>query len=498
MRRGLSILGEAHKLRSVANDATNYNLLMKDNSRQKITRRKFVQGASLSAAGFMIVPRHVLGGAEYVAPSDQVTVGIVGAGGKGRKNTEALLGLNDVRVVAVADPSYYWNLQPFYYKSEAGRGLVSHMVEDHYRQQRPDATATVAEYLDFREMMEKESSLDAIMCSTPDHTHAYVSLLAMRAGKHVYCEKPLTHNIWEAREVQRVARETGLATQMGNAGHSADGMRQTVEYLRAGAIGKVQEVHAWVPATRWNPGLAGLPEGTSPKPPGFDWDMWIGPREPVPYHEAYTPVKWRDFWRFGCGALGDFGCHDMDAATWAFHLKAPTSVELHPAGYSDENIIPYGEIGYYEFDEQGEQSQLKLTWYSGGVQPERPEQLPAGTDLPSRGTLFVGDKGIIVNDGGERVPQMYPKSTSFKAPEPSIPRSNGHFRDWVDAIKGGPAASANFEYGARLTEITLLGVLSLRLGGKKLEWDYENMKVKGMPEADEFIREPVREGWELT
>ncbi len=461
------------------------------------SRRKFVRGATLSAAGFFIVPRHVLGGKGFTAPSDQITVGIVGAGGKGKQNTAELLKFDDVRVVAVADPSYYWNLQEFYYRTEAGRGLVKKMVEDH--NDRKGTKGEVGEYLDFRTMLEKESELDAIMCATPDHTHAYVSLLAMRAGKHVFCEKPLTHNIWEARQVQQVAHETGLATQMGNVGHSADGMRQTVEYLRAGAIGTVREVHAWVPATRWNPGLHGLPTGTSPKPAGFDWDQWLGPREPVPYHEAYTPVKWRDFWRFGCGAMGDFGCHDMDAATWAFHLKAPTSVELHPAGYSDAETIPYGEIGYYHFDQLNDQQPLKLTWYSGGVQPERPEQLPSGVDMPRRGTLFVGDEGIILNDGGERVPQLFPegRAAEFTPPKPTIARSNGHFRDWVDAIKGGPAASANFDYGARLTELTLLGVLSLRLGGKKLDWDYENMKVRGMPEADVFIREPVRAGWEL-
>ncbi len=466
-------------------------------TQNSLSRRKFVSNVALSAASFLIVPRHVLGGPGFTAPSDQVTVGIVGAGGKGKQNTAELLKFDDVRVVAVADPSYYWNLQEFYYRTEAGRGLVKKMVEDHYEEK--GRKGEVGEYLDFRRMLEEEPALDAIMCATPDHTHAYVSLLAMRAGKHVFCEKPLTHNIWEARQVQQVARETGLATQMGNVGHSADGMRQTVEYLRAGAIGTVREVHAWVPATRWNPGLEGLPSGTSPKPAGFDWDQWLGPREPVPYHEAYTPVKWRDFWRFGCGAMGDFGCHDMDAATWAFHLKAPTSVELHPAGYSDAEIIPYGEIGYYHFNERDEQKPLKLTWYSGGVQPPRPEQLPASVAMPRRGTLFVGDEGIILNDGGERVPQLFPeaRAAAFTPPKPTIVRSNGHFRDWVDAIKGGPAASANFDYGARLTELTLLGVLSLRLGGKKLDWDYENMKVRGMPEADTFIREPVREGWEL-
>ncbi|MGB3781080.1 MAG: Gfo/Idh/MocA family oxidoreductase [Tunicatimonas sp.] len=466
-------------------------------TQNSLSRRKFVSNVALSAASFIIVPRHVLGGPGFTAPSDQVAVGIVGAGGKGKQNTAELLKFDDVRVVAVADPSYYWNLQEFYYRTEAGRGLVKKMVEGHYEEK--GRKGEVGEYLDFRRMLEEEPALDAIMCATPDHTHAYVSVLAMQAGKHVFCEKPLTHNIWEARQVQKMARETGLATQMGNVGHSADGMRQTVEYLRAGAIGTVREVHAWVPATRWNPGLEGLPSGTSPKPAGLDWDQWLGPREPVPYHEAYTPVKWRDFWRFGCGAMGDFGCHDLDAATWAFHLKAPTSVELHPAGYSDAEIIPYGEIGYYHFNERDEQKPLKLTWYSGGVQPPRPEQLPASVAMPRRGTLFVGDEGIILNDGGERVPQLFPeaRAAEFTPPKPTIVRSNGHFRDWVDAIKGGPAASANFDYGARLTELTLLGVLSLRLGGKKLDWDYENMKVRGMPEADTFIREPVREGWEL-
>lgn len=462
------------------------------------SRRDFMKSASCAAASFFIVPRHVLGGRGFVPPSDTVMLGMVGVGGKGRQNTGEFLKLDDVRVTAVADPSNYWNLADFYYRSEAGRGPVIEMIEEHYNAK--DPSFRVAEYLDFREMLEKESGIDGIVCSTPDHTHAYISLLAMRAGKHVYCEKPLTHNIWEARQVQKVAKETGLATQMGNSGHSADGIRQTVEYLRAGAIGPVQEVHAWVPATRWVPGLKGLPTGTSTLPVGFDWDLWLGTRQPVPFHEDYVPVTWRDFWMFGCGALGDFGCHDMDASTWAFDLAAPESVEILPAGYSDSNIDPYGEIGYYHFPARGEQPPLKLTWYSGGLRPAQPEMLPKGETLPRRGTMFVGDKGIILNDGGERVPMIFPESQreAFTPPKPSIPRSNGHFRDWIDAIKGGPASSANFEYGARLTEITLLGVLSLRMGGQKIEWDAEQMKAKGLPDADQYIREPVREGWEMA
>src|SRR5690606_16777509 len=213
------------------------------------SRKEFVKGMAVAAAGFMIVPRHVLGGKGFLAPSDKITVGIVGAGGKGRQNAEALLKLKDVQITAIADPVTYWDLKDFYYKSKAGRGPVKEMIESHYGQS--GGSFSISEYIDFREMLEKESSLDAIMCSTPDNTHAYVSIKALRAGKHVYCEKPLTHNIWEARKVREVALETGLATQMGNALHSGDGIRQTVEYLRDGAIGKVKEAHTWVPASRW-------------------------------------------------------------------------------------------------------------------------------------------------------------------------------------------------------------------------------------------------------
>ena len=464
----------------------------------KFLRRDFIKASTLSAAGLMIVPRHVLGGPGFVPPSDKVNIGMVGVGGKGRQNAANLLKLEDVNISSIADPANYWNLAAFYYKSEAGRGPVKEMIEDHF--QANDSNFRVKEYLDFREMLEKEKALDAIVCSTPDHTHAYISLMAMRAGKHVYCEKPLTHNIWEARMLKKVAKETGLATQMGNQGHSEDGMRETVEYLRDGAIGKVGEVHTWVPATRWIPSLKGVPADTTLMPAGFkDWDLWLGPAAMRPYHKDYTPVTWRDFWDFGCGALGDFGCHDMDAATWAFNLSSPSSVEILPAGYSDQHIAPYGEIGYYNFEKKGKQEPIKLTWYSGGLRPQFPDVMPSEVKLPRRGTLFIGEKGVILNQG-ERKPEIYPESLrqSYKPPKPTLARSKGHYRDWVDAIKGGPEASSNFSYGADLTELTLLGVLSLRLGGQKINWDSANMKAIGMPEADAIIREPVRKGWEMA
>ncbi len=471
---------------------------MKKSKPTPTSRRNFIKETSWAAAGFMIVPRHVLGGRGFVPPSDKVNIGMIGVGGRGRENTAELLQLDDVQVVAIADPAEYWNLANFYYQSEAGRGPVKKMIEDHNTSR--NTNLKVAEYQDFRDMLEQESALDAILCSTPDHSHAYICLMAMQAGKHAYCEKPLTHNIWEARRLQAVAKETGLATQMGNGGHSTEGIRQTVEYLRAGAIGTVREAHAWVPATRWTPSLKGLPKGATPLPKGLDWQLWLGPREPRPFHETMAPVTWRDFWEFGCGALGDFGCHDMDAATWAFELAAPESVEIFPAGYSDADITPYGEIGYYQFPGRGQQSSLQLTWYSGGLRPPLHPMLPQDYAYSARGAMFVGEKGIILNEGSDRVPKIYPDSlrASFTPPQPNLSRSNGHYRDWVDAIKGGAAASSNFDYGARLTEITLLGVLSLRLGGRKIYWDAQNMKATGIPEADAFIREPVRKGWEMT
>lgn len=460
-----------------------------------LSRRKFLTTTAATAAGITILPRHVLGGAGFVAPSDRVNVGVAGVGGRGRENVGELLKLNDVQITALADPAEYWDLSAFYYGSKAGRGPVKEMVETAYT----DRKAKVATYADFREMLEKEKGLDAILCATPDHTHAYVSLTAMRAGKHVYCEKPLTHNIWEARMVQKVARETGLATQMGNQLHSRSGLRQTVELLRAGVIGEVREIHAWVPATRWIASLKGVPQGASPIPKGLDWDLWLGPRKKRPFHEHYVPVTWRDFWDFGCGAMGDFGCHDLDAAVWAFDLADPETVELLPAGYSDKDITPYGEIGYYHFPERDGRAAIDLTWYSGGLRPAHPELLPREVTLSRRGALYVGDKGIMVYEGGGRPPRLFPESLNegAKIDKPTLAPTRGHHRDWIDAIKGGPAASSNFEYAARLTEITLLGVLSLRLGGKKIYWDAENMKAEGMSEADVFIREPVRPGWEM-
>jgi hypothetical protein len=293
---------------------------------------------------------------------------------------------------------------------------------------------------------------------------------------------------------------TGVATQMGNSGHSSEGIRQTVELLQAGAIGDVSQSHSWCHAFRWNPGLTGLPLGSTTKPVGMDWDLWLGPREPIPYHSALTPVSWCDFWRFGCGAIGDFACHDMDATVWAYDLALPETVQVYPVGQSNEEIAPYGEIGYFDFKAQGKQKAMKINWYTGAARPPHHETMPENFKLGNRGLLFEGTKGVIQCDGAGGSPRIFPQEfrNSVTKPEKTIRRTDGHHRDWINAIKGGPAASASFEYSARLTEIALLGVLSVRMGGAETRWDAENMKAIGLPEADQYIKESYRKGWEVV
>ena len=461
------------------------------------SRRSFLKEGAAAAASLTIVPRHVLGGPGQVPPSDKVNIALVGAGGQGRTNVRSLFKHADAQVIAIADPAEYFDLERFYFKGMAGRKPVRDEIERHYGQVTPNFRCT--EYVDFRQMLEKETSIDAVLCATPDHAHASVVVPAMRAGKHVYCEKPLTHNIREARLVARVAKETGVATQMGNQGHSTDGMRETVELLQAGTIGAVREVHAWVPAGRWNPALSGRPSGTELVPAGLNWDLWLGPREPRPFSTAYFPVSWRDFWDFGGTNIEDFGCHELDSSCWAFDLAAPASVEFSPAGAMNDDIGPHGCLGEYRFEPRGQQPALTVKWYDGGLRPAVSEALLEGQPLIPRGVLFVGDRGALLTGGAGGSPRVLPESKYKGAakPRPTLPRSKGHHRDWLDACKGGPPASSNFEYGARLTELALLGVLALRLG-RRIDWDAERMEARGNSDAEPIIHGSYRAGWEIT
>jgi predicted dehydrogenase len=462
----------------------------------RVHRRGFLRVAGLTAAGFVVVPRHVLGGARFVAPSAKVNVAIVGCGGQGRTNARALFAESDAQIIAVCDPHELSDLSPFYYKGQGGRKAVKAEVEAHYSEKTPNFRVT--EYEDVRRLLEAESALDAVLCATPDHLHAFVSVLAMRAGKHVYCEKPLTHSIWEARRMSAVAKETGVATQMGNQGHSSETIRQTVEWIRDGAIGPVREVHAWSGASKWFE-HKGRPAEEVPVPAGLNWDLWLGPREARPYHPSYVPVRWRSYWDFGTASLGDMACHNLDPAVWALELVAPASVE-GCAPFIDAETASTCGIYTWRFAARGGLPAVEVKWYDGGLRPPRPDSLPEDEPLGEggNGCMFLGEQGILVCAGWGGRPRLLPDSLdeAYRRPEKTIPRSKGHHRDWIAACKGGSPASSHFEYGARLTEIVLLGNVALR-AGKRIRWDHEAMKAANAPEAEPFLKGRYRPGWEI-
>ena len=468
-------------------------------TKTRATRRQFL-GATAGVAACAVVPRYVLGGPKFVPPSEKVNVAIVGAGGQGRSNTRSLFYEKDAQVIAVCDVADKTDLSPFYYQGFGGREAVKAEVEKHYRETKPSFRC--AEYVDFRVLLEKEKALDAILCATPDHAHAVVSVTAMKAGKHVYCEKPLTHNVWEARQVARVAKETGVATQMGNQGHSGEGIRQTCEWIWDGAIGPVREVHAWSDTGAWAT-APGRPRETPPVPPGLDWDLWLGPRETRPYSPAYAPYNWRGWWAFGTGAIGVMACHNIDPAVWALKLEHPESVEATSEQIDDEVASLHGAVHRYQFGPRGDMPAVTLTWYDGGLRPPMPKGIDPNDPKQrlgdgGNGILFIGDKGMITCAGWAGMPRLLPLSLhrEYKRPAKTLARSKGHHTDWLAACKGGEPSSANFQYSARLVEIVLLGSVALRTK-KKLAWDGPAMKATNAPEADRFLKEQYRKGWEV-
>jgi predicted dehydrogenase len=473
-------------------------LMNRKREQSSLSRRHFLTTTAAAAAAFTIVPRHVLGGPRFVAPSAKVNVALIGAGGQGRTNARALFQEKDAQIIAIADPIEEADLTPFYYRGSAGRKPVKAEIEKHYA----DKTGNFrcAEYEDYRELLAREKEVDAIICATPDHAHACVSIPAMRAGKHVYCEKPLTHSVWEARQVAMVARETGVATQMGNQGHSGEGIRATCEWIWDGAIGNVREVHAWSRAGRWGKEIGGRPKEAA-VPAGVNWDLWLGPRESRPYSPAYTPVTWRDFWAFGSAPIGDMACHNLDPAFWALDLGSPLTVEASFVGDLDSEMCPFGSVYRYQFGARGKMPPVDVTWYDGGLLPKRPDELEDDDQLGQggNGILFIGDKGKIMCPGWGGSPLLLPISrmSEYKRPARTLERSKGHHRDWLDACKGGKPASSNFQYGAALTEFVLLGVVALRTG-RKIYWDAANMKASNAPEAGRFIKGQYRPGWEIS
>jgi predicted dehydrogenase len=342
---------------------------------------------------------------------------------------------------------------------------------------------------DFRKMLdEMHSKIDAVVIATPDHIHAPASMMAIQLGKHVYCEKPLTHSVYEARVLAEAAARKKVATQMGTQIHAESNYRRVVEIIRSGAIGKVREVHTWA-GRSWGGG--NRPKETPPIPEHIHWDAWLGPAPERPYHPTYLPQNWRKWWDFGGGNIADMACHHMDLPFWALELRDPTTIEAEGPPVHPETC-PLGLIVHYEFAARGEHPPIKLHWYDGDKIPPDIQGIHTG----GGGNIFVGDRGMLRADYGSY--KLYPESQfgDFKPPEPTIPDSIGHHREWVQACKTGSPTTCNFDYSGRLTEAVLLGNVAYRTG-TKIEWDPQRMVATNCPDAARFLRREYRKGWTL-
>jgi predicted dehydrogenase len=440
------------------------------------TRRDFIAtGAAI--LGFNIIPRHVLGAPGVPAPSEKLNIGCVGIGGQGGGVTRDLASFANVQIAALCD------------------------VEQKHEATMAKAYPGRPFYKDYREMLANEKGLDAVMVGTPDHWHAPISLTAMRLGKHVYCEKPLAHTIEETRIMAKVATDMKVVTQMGNTGHASEGLRLTKEWIDAGAIGAVKEVQVWSdrPGKFWDSQGKPRPTEKMEVPATLDWDRWQGSAPAHDYHSLYVPRKWRGWFDYGCGALGDMMVHNADPAWYALDLGAPISVEAE-CSETNADSFPLWSIVTWHFAAKGNRGPVKLTWYDGGKRPSPPPGFDPARKIGDNGIIFLGDNGSIIAPGWCGTPRIVPESQmqSFKLPPHSIARSVGHREEWVAAcLTGKPEdARANFAYAAPYTEALLTGVLPIRLG-KRIEWDSAAMKATNAPEADVLIRKTYRKGYEL-
>jgi len=485
------------------------------------SRRAFIGNAVSAAAALTIAPRHVLGGRGYIAPSDKITAACIGVGAQGTRVMMDFLKQPDVQIVAVCDVNkesgdyVEWSPNELRDKERAllgnsewgqdwkgptaGREPARRLVESYYAKQTTSGDYKgCPTYVDYRELLEKEKDLNAVIIGAPDHSHTTISIAAMKKRKHVFCQKPLTHSVYEARRIAEVAREMKVATQVAVGNQASEATRLLCEWIWAGAIGPVREVHNWSSRPFWPQGIE-RPTKEEPVPSGFDWDLWLGPAPFRPYHHAYLPFVWRGWYDFGCGAIGDMGCYSLDTIFRVLKLGPPESVEASSTKSYPETF-PAASIIHFRFPSRGDMPPVKLTWYDGGLRPPRPPELEEDRSMSreNEGLLFVGDKGTILCGFNGQNPKLIPESKmqEFKQPDKTLPRSPGNDREWIEACKGGKPGGANFEFEGPVTEAVLLGNVALR-AGKKLSWDGPNMKVLNAPEAQQYVRGEYRQGWTL-
>jgi len=508
-------------------------------STTSLSRRDFLAQSATAAVGFSIIPRHVLGGSGFVPPSDKVNIAFIGVGAQGMRVMFKFLREPDVQGVAVCDVNKgsagypQWSTHEFcnsvcnllgvnsgwewlspddpiqlshtlrVTSGVAGREPAQKIVEGYYgTQKRSGQYKGCAAYNDFSELLEKEKDVDAVVVCTADHLHAAVSAAAMKKKKHVFCQKPLTHTIYESRRIAEIARETRVATQIAVANQASEDTRLLCEWIWDGAIGPVREVVNWSSRPFW-PQAIERPKETEPVPDGLDWNLWLGPAPERPFHHAYLPFNWRGWVDFGCGSLGDMGCYSYDTIFRVMKIETPVAVEASSTDRYDETY-PQAEIIRYDFPARGDMPPLRFTWYDGGLKPSRPAELEP--NLPFRGEadedeglLFIGDRGKILCGFNGAHPRLIPQSKmdSYKQPPKTLPRSPGNEREWLDACKGGNIKpGGSFEFEDLVTETLLLGNIAV-LTGERLTWDPVNLKVNNSDLGQKYIRPERRKGWEL-
>lgn len=444
-----------------------------------ITRRSFLKSSAKATSTFTIL---CAGSARTYAANERLNIAAIGVAGQGAGDIEQFQSHN---IVALCDVDWRHAAGTFKKYPAAKK------------------------YHDYRRMFDAiHGEIDAVIVATPDHHHAFASMAAIKLGKHVYCEKPLTHSVGEAREIGRAARAAKVATQMGNQGQASEETRRLQEFVTDGAVGPIREAHVWTDRPSrglfgeyWPQGVT-RPTDTPSVPDTLDWDLWLGPAPLRPYHPAYLPIKWRGWWDFGTGALGDIGCHSFDPVFRALRLGAPESVEAVSTRVNEETY-PLGSMITYSFPARGDRPPVKLVWYDGGLRPQRPAQLRDGDRMGDTGALLVGAKGVIINEAQKW--RLHPEKLAQEYGEPpkSLPRSPGHHQEWINACKGGPEAGSHFDWAAPLTETVLLGNVALRMQLRekltqvRLAWDAEKLAFSNQPEANQFLRREYRSGWSL-
>ncbi len=476
--------------------------------------RRFFLKTVGAATAFTIVPRYVLGNG-FVAPSDIVNMAAIGVGSQGgtdiqhiatpdvpinrdsqvrkrvMRNNGSYAGITSIAQRNAAID--YNEKAPFHHANIYAICDVDWDYSSHVLAGYPKAKR----YHDWREMLEKDcNNIDAVLIATPDHNHAVIASHFMKAGKAVFVEKPMAKTIHECRYLAKLAKETGVVTQMGNQGHNVEGTYQTIEWIQSGLIGDVTEVHMWSNRPSWPQGFL-TRDSEEPIPDGFDYDVWLGPAPRKPFALSCTHWNWRGLWDYGTGAMGDMGAHTFDAPILALELGMPTKIQATTSPFNSEYIPLCEQVEYY-FPARGKKPPVKVTWSDGGIKPFRPAQLEPDRQL--RECLYVGTKGMIMHGTHGRSPELVPLKKGFKEPKKTLSRPDNIYVDFINAIKEGRKAKNDFEYSARLTEIMLLtniAVLSQQMN-TTLEYDAEKMQITNLPEANQFFKAEYRKGWELA